>query len=257
MAVTVQVSRLRTGSPSLVTSRRSLRRVATTSQMWTASPAAIRDATSASRSPASRRAGLDGVVDGVDVVVRRGDDCDAAAGVVVVDPGGGDAGEVVGEGAGDDAAVGLVGVEGDGVTASQLQGCGGFPGVGEAVETFELVDAAVGAQLGEQATRPTPCNCRGSPTSARRHPFRPARVTTWWRPGVDSIPASSTISVAPGGSWYSGCGGRSVRWCSWSSLATVSARMPVSRSTVRAALAVGATANTTRPFAGAGRGRRR
>ena len=56
------------------------------------------------------------------------------------------------EGAGDDAAVGFVGVEGGGVTASQLQGCGGFPRVGEAVEACELVDAAVGAELGEQTS---------------------------------------------------------------------------------------------------------
>ena len=61
------------------------------------------------------------------------------------------------------------------------------------------------------------------------------------------MPASSTISVAPAGSRNSGSGGRSVRCHSWSSLATVSAGMPVSRSTVRAAFAVGATANTTRP----------
>ena len=40
-----------------------------------------------------------------------------------------------------------------------------------------------------------------------------------------------------------------MRCHSWSSLATVSARMPVSRSSVRAAFAVGATANTTRPCA--------
>ena len=71
--------------------------------------------------------------------------------VVVVDPGGGDAGEVVVEGAGDDPAVGLVGVEGARVAGSQLQGRGGFPAVGEAVDVFELVDAAGGAQLGEQA----------------------------------------------------------------------------------------------------------
>ena len=71
--------------------------------------------------------------------------------LVVVDPGVGDPVEVVVEGAGDDPAVGFVGVERVGVAGSQLQRRGGFPGVGEAVEAFELVDAAVGAQLGEQA----------------------------------------------------------------------------------------------------------
>ena len=193
--------------------------------------------------------GLDGVVDGVDVIVRRRDDrrgCARWRGGRSTP--GSDPGEVVVEGAGDDPAVGFVGVEGGGVTASQLQGRGGFPGVGEAVEAFELVDAAVDAQLGEQATPTDALQLAGVadqgeappvPSGERRRPGD--------RAGVDSIPASSTISVAPAGSWYSGSGGRSVRCHSWSSLATVSARMPVSRSTVRAAFAVGATANTTRP----------
>ena len=69
----------------------------------------------------------------------------------LVDPGVGHAGEVLVEGAGDDPAVGLVGVEGAWVAGSQQQRRGGLPGVGEAVQPFELVDAAVGAQLGEQA----------------------------------------------------------------------------------------------------------
>ncbi len=55
-------------------------------------------------------------------------------------------------GAGDDPAVGLVGVEGAWVAVSQLQGRGGFPVVGEAVDAFELDRAAGGAQLGEHAT---------------------------------------------------------------------------------------------------------
>ena len=90
------------------------------------------------RVPFAPTATLMGSPDGVDVVVGRGDDGDAAAGVVVVDPGGGETGEVVVEGAGDDPAVRLVGVERGGVAASQLQRRGGFPGVGEAVEAFEL-----------------------------------------------------------------------------------------------------------------------
>ena len=52
---------------------------------------------------------------------------------------------------GDDPVVGFVGVEGSGITASQLQRRGSLPVVFEAVEMFEVVDSAVGAQLGEQA----------------------------------------------------------------------------------------------------------
>ena len=55
------------------------------------------------------------------------------------------------ERSGDDPVVGLVGVEGAGITGSQLQRRGRLPVVGEAVQAFELVDSAVGAQLGEQA----------------------------------------------------------------------------------------------------------
>ena len=47
--------------------------------------------------------------------------------------------------------MGLVGVEGAWIAGSQQQRGGGFPAVGEAVQPFELVDAAVGAQFGEQA----------------------------------------------------------------------------------------------------------
>ena len=61
------------------------------------------------------------------------------------------------------------------------------------------------------------------------------------------MPASSTTTVVPGRSWNSGSGGRSGRCHSWSSLATVSERIPVSRSSTRAAFAVGATPNTARP----------
>ena len=55
------------------------------------------------------------------------------------------------DGAGDDPAVGLVGVERAGFAGSQPQGRGGLPRMGEPVQPFELLDAAVGAQLGEQA----------------------------------------------------------------------------------------------------------
>ena len=93
---------------------------------------------SGSRCPAASSGGLDGVVDGVDVIVGRGDEGDGVAALVVFDPGVGDRGEVVVERAGDDPVVGFVGVEGAGITGSQLQRRGGLPVVGEAVEVFEL-----------------------------------------------------------------------------------------------------------------------
>ena len=65
--------------------------------------------------------GLDGVVDVVDVVVGRGDQRHAVAVLVVVDPGGGDPGEVLVEAAGDDAAVGFVGVQDAWVAGAQLE----------------------------------------------------------------------------------------------------------------------------------------
>ena len=54
---------------------------------------------------------LDGVVDGVDVVVGRRHQGDGAAVLMVVDPRGGDAVEVLLERAGNDAVVRLVGVQ--------------------------------------------------------------------------------------------------------------------------------------------------
>ena len=95
--------------------------------------------------------GLDGVVDGVDMIIGGGDEGDGAARLLVFDPRVGHRGEVIVECAGDDPVVGLVGVEGAGITGSQLQRRGSLPVVFEAVEAFELVDSAVGAQLGEQA----------------------------------------------------------------------------------------------------------
>ena len=224
MAVTVQVSRLRTGSPLVVTSRRSLRRVATTSPMPAVSPPAIGVSRWSSRWPASRRAVWTAWLMASTWSLVDGDDGDGAPGVVVVDPGRGEPVEVVVEGAGDDAAVGLVGVERLRVAGSELQGCGGFPGVGEAVQASRAVRRGrwrTARRTGHRGRRPAAVvGRRRGPVASR---FRSASVTTWWRAGVDSMPASSTISVVPAGSWYSGSGGRSVRWCSWRSLATVSA----------------------------------
>ena len=94
---------------------------------------------------------LDGAVDGVDVVVGRRHQRRRASVLVVGDPGVGHPGQVVLEGAGDDPAVRLVGVEGARVTGSHEQRRGGLPWMLEAVQAFELVDPAVGAQLVEQA----------------------------------------------------------------------------------------------------------
>ena len=143
--MTVQVSRLRTGSPAEVISVRSLRRVATTSPTWTCSPLAIGGTVTGVELSGVESGRLDGAVDGVDVIVRRGNEGDCFASVMVFDPGRGHPFEVGVEGAGDDPIVGLVGVEGARIAGSQQQRGGGFPVVGEAVQTFEFVDSAVGA----------------------------------------------------------------------------------------------------------------
>ena len=63
---------------------------------------------------------LDGVVDGVDMIIGGGDEGDGAATLLMFDPGVGHRGEVIVECAGDDSVVGFVGVEGAGITGSQL-----------------------------------------------------------------------------------------------------------------------------------------
>ena len=90
---------------------------------------------------AGESGGLDGPVYGVDVIIRGGDEGDGDAAPEVVDPCGGHRGEVVLERSGDDPVVGSVGVEGTGITGSR----GRLPLVGESVQSFELVDLAVGA----------------------------------------------------------------------------------------------------------------
>lgn len=88
------------------------------------------------------------------MIVRRGDQGDGYASLVVLDPCIGHPVEVGFETAGDDPTASLVGVEGAGIAGSQQERCGGLPVVGEAVQLFELVDSAVRAQLGEQAAAP-------------------------------------------------------------------------------------------------------
>ena len=186
-------------------------------------------------------------VDGVDVVVGGGRDRDRTArrrvrpiqrSAMSV--------EVVVEGAGDDPAVGLVGVEGARVAVSQLQRGGGFPRVGEAVDAVELVDPAGGAQLGEQAAAPDGLQLAGV-TDEREPPAVPVgEVDEAVEVGGAEHPGLVDDHRRAGGSRYRSSGARSVRSHSWSSLATVSAAMPVSRSRTRAAFAVGATPNTGR-----------
>ena len=127
IASTVQVSRLRTGSPVVVTQ----------SAVVAAGGDDVTDvhgfATSDRRCDGGvevagvAAGGLDGVVDQVDVVVGRGDHGDAATAVVVVDPGGGEPVEVFVEAAGDDPAVRLVGVEGAWVAQRGVGGTRSLP----------------------------------------------------------------------------------------------------------------------------------
>ena len=156
-----------------------------------------------------------------------------------------DRGEVIVEVAGDDPVVGFVGVEGAGIAGSQLQRRGRLPVVCEAVEAFEVVDSAVGAQLGEQAATADGLQLAMVTDEHEAPPVRLGEThelmqAPGWRPSLPRRqPRSSRLPRR-----YSGSGGRSGRCHSWSSLATVSARIPVSRSSTRAAFAVGATPNT-------------
>ena len=93
--------------------------------------------------------GLDGVVDQVDVLVGGGGDGDRLVVLVAVEPQVGDVVEVFVELAGPDSAVRDVGLDRARVAVSQFQGCGGFPGLVEAVDAGEVVGPSGGAQLVE------------------------------------------------------------------------------------------------------------
>ena len=84
--------------------------------------------------------------------LRRGGDRRVSPAVVAVEPAAGDGVEMLEQRSGDDPVVGEVGVEGAWVAVSQLEGRGGFPAVGEAVDAFEFDAATGGAQLGEHPT---------------------------------------------------------------------------------------------------------
>ncbi len=95
--------------------------------------------------------GLDGVVDGVDVVVGGGRDRQVLTTPVAADPGVGDVVEMLEERSGEDAVVVEVGVETSRITVSQLQGRGGFPVVTEPMDWLQFEGASGRAQLGEHA----------------------------------------------------------------------------------------------------------
>ena len=95
--------------------------------------------------------GLDGSVEGVDVLVRRRGDGNGATGGGVVGPADGDPGRLVLESARDDPAVVLVRVEGGEATAAQAEGGVGFPAMPEAVHGGEFVDEAGCAEFAEHA----------------------------------------------------------------------------------------------------------
>ena len=108
---------------------------------------------------------------GVDVIVGGGRDRRRRRRAAwSVEPVVGDRVEVLVEGAGDDPPVGLVGVEGARVAVSQLQGRGGFPAVGEAVDAFAARSSGRWRTARRTCPpRPTACSWRGSPTSTSRH----------------------------------------------------------------------------------------
>ncbi len=95
--------------------------------------------------------GLEVGVDEPGVVVGRRRHRERLAGRVSLAPRGGDGVEVFGEGAGLDAAVCFVGVEDGGVAVSELEGCGGFPRFGEAVDGVELDRGDDAGDLRQQA----------------------------------------------------------------------------------------------------------
>jgi hypothetical protein len=111
---------------------------------------------------------LHGVVDGVDVLVGAGGDSDALPGGGEPEPFLGDPIDVLLESAGDDPVVGLVGIERARVAAAELEGRGGFPELGEAVDAGQLVHAADAAEFVEQAASADGLQLAG--VTNQRHP---------------------------------------------------------------------------------------
>ena len=143
--------------------------------------------------------------------------------------------------------MGLVGVQGARVAVSQLQRRGCFPAVGEAVDVFELDRAGGGARARRTSRRGRRLAVGGGrrPAPAASVDGRRVRSGGAGRRWPASRPRRRPVCTRRRGATVGR--GPSGRDHSWSSLATVSAGMPVSRSRTRAALAVGATPNTSRP----------
>ena len=104
---------------------------------------------------------LDGVVEGVDVLVAAGGDRHCPPGRGERKPVVGDAGQVLVERAGGDPPMALVDADGVGVAGAQLQRCGGFPGVAEAVDAGQPWVRPVAATSANSPPRPTACNWSG------------------------------------------------------------------------------------------------
>ena len=188
------------------------------------SPPATRTARS-SRWPCCRRSPLDRGVEGVDVLVRLGDDRDGAAGGGVVDPLAGCVGDELVEGAGGDAAVVDVGVEGVGRCRLAAGGTRPVPSGGGSGGWWRARGCGpVRHSSSNMPPRPTAWSWRGSPTSTSRHRCDTASATRWSSaPGADH---AGLVDDERGAGRQPVVVARGVRpRHSWRSFATVSARM--------------------------------
>ena len=137
---------------------------------------------------------LDGVVEGVDVLVGLGADGQPTSVEVVVEPGLGDGVEVVVDGAGDDLVVVEVGVERFGSPARswRLAACS------HSLRKRWMVASSRGRPVRQSSSnmppRPTAWSWCGSPTRTSRQPWDTARPTRRSSDSVPSMPLSSTTS---------------------------------------------------------------
>jgi hypothetical protein len=198
--------------------------------------------------PAGVEAGvLDGVVECVDVLVAAGRHCHRLSCAGQREPVAGDSLEVLVEAAGLDASVVHVGVECGGLAGAQLERSFGFPGVGEAVDADQLVHAADGAQLGEHPAPPDSLQLPGVTDQYQAPVEMPGEVDELVQgPGPDH---AGLIDHDRGGRREPVAVIRQpiAALPLVEELGSVSVSIPVSARTW-AALAVGATPNTIRPF---------
>ena len=135
-----------------------------------------------------------------------------------VEPRRGDGGEVLVEGAGADPTVGLVDVEHVESPARRRSDASASQSwVNRWIRSSSTVRAVV--QISANIPpRPTACSWRGSPINANRHRCSVGELDEAGAgPGSTTMPASSTITVAPGGSCQSARGpsGRAIRGAAW------------------------------------------